>query len=222
MKFESELLKTIPGITHGFGSKHDPVPNSLLKIWVNDRPSWEQVAGTTIADVIQKNQNCGNADGFYTKTFVPIGVQAADCVPILLSKKDGSQVGALHAGWRGTKAKIVEAFIRKIESQGEKANGWVAAIGPSIRECCYEVSEELVEDFRKTFPNIAADDLSPTFRKLDLVSVNASELERLGIVDIDVIEECTYCSLEHTRGANFHSYRREGGGTRQYSIITRK
>ncbi len=222
MHFESALLRSIPGIVHGFGTRSDPVPTPVLKNWVALRPTWTQVAGTEIAAIARKNQIAGDVDGFFTKTMNPIGIQAADCVPILLSRKDGGMVAALHAGWRGTKAKIVEKLARTLLAQGENLGDWLGAVGPSIGKCCYEVSEELVEDFVETFPEIEPDLIAPTFRKLDLSAINQCELQRLGFGKIDSVDECTYCSIDHSTGAKFHSFRREGGGTRQWSIISRR
>jgi polyphenol oxidase len=222
MHFESELLRNIPGIVHGFGTRSDPVPNTVLKTWVDLRPEWNQVAGANIANVIKRNQACGDVDGLFTKTKNPVGIRAADCVPILLSRDDGGMVAALHAGWRGTKAKIVENLAKTLVAQGEDLKNWVAAIGPAIGGCCYEVSEELIEDFIATFPDLEPDSMSPAFRKLDLSTVNEHELRRVGFGKVDLIDECTYCTIDHSKGATFHSYRREGGGTRQWSIISRK
>ncbi|MBS1962369.1 MAG: polyphenol oxidase family protein [Bdellovibrionales bacterium] len=222
MHFESTFLRNIPNIVHGFGTRSDPVPTPVLKNWVELRPEWNQVAGTEIANVVRRNQACGDVDGFFTKTTNPIGVRAADCVPILLARKDGGMVAALHAGWRGTKAKITEKLAKTLLAQGEDLSQWVAAIGPAIGACCYEVGEDLIEDFVKTFPEIEPDMISPTHRKLDLSAINQFELERLGFGQVDWIPECTYCSMDKSKGAHFHSYRREGSGTRQWSIIARK
>jgi YfiH family protein len=221
MHFESALLRKVPGIVHGFGTRSDPVPSPVLKKWVDLRPTWTQVAGVEISNVVRRNQICGDVDGFFTATTNPIGIQAADCVPILLARKDGEMVAALHAGWRGTKAKIVERFTKTILAQGENPSDWVAAIGPAIGKCCYEVGVDLIDDFVKTFPEIEPDLISPTHRKLDLSAINQCELARLGFGEIDAVDQCTYCEIDPKRGPVLHSYRREGGGTRQWSIISR-
>lgn len=222
MHFESALLRTLPNVVHGFGTRSDPVATPVLKNWVDLRPTWNQTAGTEIAQIVRRNQVCGGVDGFFTSTTNPIGIQAADCVPILLARKDGGMVAALHAGWRGTKSKIVEKFANAMLARGENLGEWYAAIGPAVGKCCYEVGEDLVEDFIKTFPEIEPDLITPKFRRLDLSAINQCELLRVGIGKIDWIDECTYCSIDPARGAKFHSYRREGGGTRQWSIIERK
>lgn len=220
MHFESNLLRKIPGIAHGFGTRSDPVAIPVMKSWLANRHEWKQVHGNNIVEVIERNQKCGDTDGLLTKTKNPIGVVTADCIPILLARKDGQAVAALHAGWRGTKAKIAEKFIQKITALGQKPDEWVAALGPCIGPCCYEVSEELILDFKKTFSYQDPDLINPSTRKLDLQAVNYHELERLGVKDFDLIDNCTYCDLDD-KGARFHSFRREGEGTRQYSIISR-
>ncbi|MBC7385451.1 MAG: polyphenol oxidase family protein [Cryobacterium sp.] len=220
--FQSSLLSKIPEINHGFGTKLDPVPNQFLKVWVDGRPTWNQVHGVGIANVVRKSQLCGDVDALTTKTTNPIAVVTADCVPILFARKDGAMVAAVHAGWRGTKAKIVEKLAENLTAQGENLKDWVAAIGPSIGKCCYEVSEALIEDFIKTFPEIEPDLISPAFRKLDLAAVNAHELHRLGFGAVDMLDICTYCTIDPKKGAVLHSYRREGSGTRQWSMIAHK
>jgi YfiH family protein len=221
MHFESALLRSIPGIVHGFGTRSDPVPTPVLKNWVELRPTWNQVAGIEISNVVRKNQICGDVDGFFTKSSNPIGIQAADCVPMLLARNDGGMVAALHAGWRGTKAKIVENLAKNLIAEGEDLRDWVASVGPAIGKCCYEVSEELIDDFIQSFPEIEPDLITPKFRKLDLSAINQCELTRVGFGKVDWIDECAYCTMD-AKGAKFHSYRREGGGTRQWSIISRK
>jgi YfiH family protein len=222
MYFESDLLRKVPGIMHGFGSKWDPVPNTFLKTWVDLRPTWQQTHGTDVGIVVKRNQLLGDVDAMYTKSTNPIGVVTADCLPILLARKDGGAVAAIHSGWRGTKAHIVEKVAIAMQAQGEDLSQWVAAIGPSIGKCCYEVSEEMIEDFIKSFPDIEPDTISPTPRKLDLAAVNGYELGRVGISAVDFIEECTSCSMDPAKGPIFHSYRREGSGVRQWSLISRK
>jgi YfiH family protein len=79
---------------------------------------------------------------------VAIAVRAADCVPILLGDPVTGAVGAVHAGWRGTVARAAAAAVEAMqrEFRAEPAN-LVAAIGPSIGSCCYEVGSELVDAF---------------------------------------------------------------------------
>lgn len=79
---------------------------------------------------------------------VAIAVRAADCVPILIADRSSGAVGAVHAGWRGTAARAVMAAVVGLRDEfGADPHTMVAAIGPSIGRCCYEVGSELVDAF---------------------------------------------------------------------------
>jgi len=79
---------------------------------------------------------------------VAIAVRAADCVPVLIADRDTGAVGAVHAGWRGTCAGAVGAAVSALRAEfGARPENLVAAIGPSIGVCCYEVGPELVDAF---------------------------------------------------------------------------
>ena len=77
-----------------------------------------------------------------------MAVQVADCVPLLIADRAKSVVAAVHAGWRGTAARVAVAAIEALEREfGSRPQDLVAAIGPSIGPCCYEVGSELVDAF---------------------------------------------------------------------------
>ena len=79
---------------------------------------------------------------------VGICVRAADCVPILMADRKTGAVAAVHAGWRGTAARAAVAALNAMEREfGTSPDDVVAAIGPSIGPCCYEVGSELVDAF---------------------------------------------------------------------------
>lgn len=220
-ELQSPMLSGIPGILHGFGTRANPVPAPLLEHWSRARPAWKQVHGTGSAEVRAPGERCGEVDALFSfKPLAPVGVVTADCVPVLLARRDGAAVAAIHAGWRGTRARILPALFRRLASEhGEEASHWVAAIGPSIGPCCYEVSEELAEEFASEFRSLGAGLAVPRQRYLDLPAINEAELRRLGIGEVQVLRACTRCGLTASGEPRFHSYRREGGGTRQYSII---
>ncbi len=217
---KSSLLSRIPGIDHGFGDARTPVASPLEVRFEERSPVWKQVHGIAIADVNHATQTCGEVDGLFSfERDVVVSVRTADCVPILLARKDGGAVAAVHAGWRGTHARILTALWEKLKARGEKPSDWVAAIGPAIGPCCYEVSPELAEDFEKEHGGKLA---VPSPRMLDLPAVNAAELRDIGMraEDVEILRACTRCTQD-AEGHVFHSYRREGKGTRQYSAICR-
>ena len=94
---------------------------------------------------------CGDASAT-NRSGLLLGVQTADCVPILLVDPKKRAVAAVHAGWRGTLARIVVKAIGKMQMQfGSKPADFLAAIGPSIGGCCYEVGTEVATEFQSQF-----------------------------------------------------------------------
>lgn len=149
---------------------------------------------------------------------IMIGVQVADCTPILLFDRRKSVMAAVHAGWRGTAAgilkKIIELMINRYQSFKEDI---LLSIGPSIRWCCYEVGYDVLDAVKKETGEGYY--LLKKGQKycLDLATANKYQALRLGIKEenIWVSDECTYCLPE-----KYHSYRFSKGVTgRQYGFI---
>jgi YfiH family protein len=160
-----------------------------------------------------------------------LAIQTADCVPILLVDPKKQAIAAIHAGWRGTLARITEKAVGRMHLEfGSKPADLLAAIGPSIGPCCYEVAADFVTKFSAQFAD-AADyfdeprsgeepnplqwlNMKPPGHQpppknvhLDLRKANRSQLLAGGLLakNIYVSDLCTAC---HT-GLLF-SYRREG------------
>jgi YfiH family protein len=89
------------------------------------------------------------ADAFVSNSRdVAVAIRVADCVPLLMADRTRGVVAAVHAGWRGTAARASVAALEALEREfGTKPADVVAAIGPSIGACCYEVGTELVDAF---------------------------------------------------------------------------
>ena len=140
---------------------------------------------------------------------VALLVKVADCVPILLADREGRGVAAVHAGWRGAAAGIVEHAVRALAAETAAApSGLVAAIGPSIGACCYEVGGEVRDAFMSASTSAGAF-FAPRDGKwrLDLWQAVASQLVSAGVraEDVHVAELCTATHLDW-----FFSYRKEG------------
>lgn len=223
MYLKSGLLSRIPGVTHGFGSEDEEIPAPFAELWPRAKPTWKQVHGTTGVEVGTPAQSCGEVDALWTaRPGAPIAVVSADCVPVLLTRRDGGRVAAVHAGWRGTFSGILPKLFEELKARGERPSEWCAAIGPAIGPCCYEVSPELARDFERVFASIGKGLAVPIPRRLDLPAINASTLRALGLFEVELLRACTRCSMEPGGARSrplFHSFRREGGGTRQYSMI---
>jgi polyphenol oxidase len=92
-------------------------------------------------------------DGLMTaEPGVLLGIQTADCLPVLLADKKNRAVAAFHAGWRGTLARIVENGVGRMRLEfGSKPEHLIAAVGPGIGQCCYSVGEEVLQQFESQF-----------------------------------------------------------------------
>jgi polyphenol oxidase len=176
------------------------------------------------------------ADGLMTDDpEVILGIQTADCVPVLVRDRRTGAVAAFHAGWRGTLKRIVEGGIGKMRLEfGSRPEELEAAIGPAIGACCYAVGEEVRSEFLSQFsyaPELFSEvyDSDPVKEKypllfltarapghsnmgpnlhLDLIEANRRQLldAGLGAERIATSYRCTNCEPEM-----FFSYRAEHG-----------
>jgi YfiH family protein len=172
-------------------------------------------------------------------------VQTADCVPILLADTKQRAVAAIHSGWRGTAQRIAEKTLGRMQMEfGTRPQDVIAAIGPAIGQCCYEVGHEVIKEFAAKFPN-ARDWFDGPFEmlengdadsnwlpwltmrppghappaptaKLDLIAANRAILAGAGVplAQISTSSFCTAC-----RSDLFFSYRREGNTGRMMAAI---
>lgn len=148
-------------------------------------------------------------DGLVTcETDILLSVRTADCVPVLLCDKTAGVCAAVHAGWRGTVGGITKNAISLMEKQGAKRENIIAAVGPCIGKCCYEVGKELFDEFTSASPDYS-DFFTPAGEKymLDLNLANETIMLEAGILPehISVAGLCTKC-----HGDRFFSHRRQG------------
>jgi len=153
-----------------------------------------QVHGNNV-QIVDKNSPklIENCDGLITKEKeLPLMVMVADCIPILFFDEIQGVIAAVHAGRNSTFLKIAQITANKmINELGCNANNIKVIMGPSIHECCYEVSDELA--------NIVKTSFGEKFCKgnnIDLHGINVKLLEEVGIRHIRISEICTKCSDE--------------------------
>lgn len=142
---------------------------------------------------------------------VLIGVQGADCVPILLYDRRTNATGAVHAGWRGTAAEILKKTIGAMgERFSSSPSDIMVAIGPAIRWCCYDVGQEVIAAVEKVTGG--GDYFRAKGEKycLDLPAANRHQGITAGILreHIWMSEECTFCQNQ-----KYYSYRSAKGPT---------
>lgn len=133
-----------------------------------------------------------------------LAIGAADCYPLLFHDAKHNSIGAAHAGWKGTLARIAKNTIEAMEKLGAERKEIHVAIGPGISGKNYEVSEEVIEQFRAAgFPSSCWEG-----RKLDLLEANKFVLRESGIA-----EENIWALGRCTTEDDFFSYRRDKGVT---------
>ena len=175
-----------------------------------------------------------------------LGIQTADCVPVLVADRKRGAVAAFHAGWRGTLRRIVESGVGRMRLEfGSAPEDLVAAVGPAIGQCCYGVGEEVEQEFRSQFAYAGellreVYDSDPVHKKypllfmsqrapghgemgpslhLDLQEANRRQLLAAGLPSdsVQVLGHCTSCRTDL-----FFSYRAEQGLTgRMLALIGR-
>lgn len=177
-------------------------------------PCWlEQVHGTHAIDADDWQPGVEADAAFARYPDVVCAVLSADCLPVLLCARDGSAVAAIHAGWRGLAAGVIEAAANEL---GE--GGFIAWLGPAIGPQAFEVGAEVRDAFIATDAGAAAAFRpSPAGRWLaDIYLLARRRLQIVGITEVYGGGECTY-----TDAARFYSYRRDGQTGRMASLIWR-
>jgi len=196
-------------VEHGLGTR------ASSDALVPDLTLAKQVHGTRLLCAPLEHPG-EEADALYTtEPGIAVGVRTADCVPILLADPGGRAVAAIHAGWRGSAAGIAERTLVSLGSQlGVEPEAWIAAVGPHIGPCCYEVDEPVREAIAETGVFAASD--RPDHYLLDLFQLNRLQLLRAGVAAerIHRVGGCTSCRPEL-----YQSYRREGGPGRMLHYI---
>lgn len=145
-----------------------------------------------------------NSDALITTTLqVPLVVNVADCMAVVLFDPIHRVLATVHAGWRGTAASIVSKTIATLRGRfGVSANDVAAFLSPSAGTCCYEVGPEVASLFSSDYVENRAQRMF-----LDLKKANAEQLLAAGVSEsnIEISPQCTICNPDL-----FHSFRRDG------------
>jgi YfiH family protein len=189
MILQSPILSQLAWIDHGFGTRLAPLSQEGMA-------SLKQIH-SAVALVANQPGCAGDGDALLTnRPGLRLSVRTADCYPILLADSRNRAVAAVHAGWRGAADEIVAKTIAKMRTQfGTSPPDIVAAIGPGIGVCCYQVGAEVAQLFGVEGAG-----------RVDLAAANRCQLIDAGVEDrhIDVLGGCTSCDA-----ARFYSFRRE-------------
>lgn len=177
-------------------------------------PSWlEQVHGTRVVD-IDRAAPKGPADAAVTSQPGRVcAIMTADCLPVLLTDREGRRVGAAHAGWRGLAAGVLDKAVAALGSSPEALLAW---LGPAIGPGAFEVGEDVRQAFRaRGTDRLAAFEANDNGRwQADLYALARLELDALGVTEIHGGGFCTYTDSER-----FFSHRREAPCGRMATLI---
>ena len=225
------IFQSIPGLVAGVSTRHGGLsesPYSSLNLGVHTDDSPEIIEqnlsifcadlGISTVDLARSYQVHGDKiwvtgrpgyqSGFDAMVSVQPGVFAgvgiADCTPILLADPVTRVCAAIHAGWKGSVAGIVEKTAKRmIENRGSNPGDILAYIGPCISQAHFEVGDEVAEHFAAEFKTLVGSKWH-----VDLKAANAAQLIKLGIHQIEIDSACTV-----ENNADYFSHRKENGTT---------
>jgi len=177
-------------------------------------PIWlEQVHSNRVIK-IDKNTAVQQADASYTdQAGVVSVVMTADCLPVLLASSDGTEIAAVHAGWRGLLAGVIANTVAMF-----KSDNVIAWLGPAIGPDCFEVGGEVKESFVAKSNDFATAFKQTSEEKYlaDIYQLARLELATLGITQVYGGDFCTVTDKQR-----FYSYRRDGETGRMATLIWR-
>ena len=196
------------------GDELSAVQQNRAMLQVPNEPQWLEQIHSTRAVLLPSEDIIPQADSVYTsQKKIVCAVMTADCLPLLITDKQGSCVAAIHAGWRGLCDGIIEATIKKLPVEPESLLVW---LGPAIGPDVYEVGQEVYD----AFINVEAKakesftDVSDGHWLFDIYQLATLRLNKMGVSHIYGGEHCTLSEEK-----DFFSYRRDGVTGRMASLI---
>lgn len=176
-------------------------------------PEWLNQTHSTECIIVEE-EKLRNADAAITRSKNKVlAIMTADCLPILLCNQQGTEIAAIHAGWKGLVNGIIENTLIKMHSPPDKLLAW---IGPAICQSCFEVGNEVRELFQAnySFGNNFFIQKSPDKWLGNLAGLAEKILNQNNVTDVFQSNACTF-----ERKKEFYSYRREQQTGRIASLI---
>lgn len=210
-------LDTAVGLVHGFEQRRGDAyaetrDEGRARVTAALSPSGRlhllrQVHGSTVHTAPWDGTPEGDA-AVAADVGVLLGIETADCLPVLLVDPVRRAVGAAHAGWRGTVARVAPAAVAAMAAAGSRPSDLLAALGPSIGACCYEVGPDVEAAFGPEGASFFRPGRHGARPHLDVRAANRAQLLAAGLrADrIHDVSDCTYCT------PGYFSYRRDGKG----------
>ncbi len=176
-------------------------------------PAWlQQIHGNTAVCIDHSYHS--QADASYSQQAKQVCVVlTADCLPLLVCNQQGTEIAAIHAGWRGLANQIITKTIQQLQSSPTQL---MVCLGPAISQGYFEVGIEVYQTFIQQQPEsiVAFKSNRPQHWLADMYVIAKQQLQQLGIQQIYGGEYCTYSQADL-----FYSYRREPSTGRMASLI---
>ena len=222
------------GFAHGFTLRaSDPSAREASDLDLDTVFTVKQVhgAGVVTATGTPASMRGEKADAIVLAQGQTGAIRVADCVPVLVGDAATGRAAAIHAGWRGVVSGVIPAALASMRG---KPGDMVAAVGPCIEACCFEVGEEVADQIESAapVPGVVVRRASVDGRAkawVDLVTAVRAQLEACGVLPTNVerVGGCTMCDIVLPPQAGgppmprFHSFRRDGAGAgRMFGVIT--
>jgi polyphenol oxidase len=213
-------------VSSGRGDNPEAVQENLRRICLAlaveqhdlTSPKQQHSAAVRRVDEVDRGKVQLGCDALITdETRLPLLLRYADCVPVLIYDPVHRALALVHSGWRGTVLGAPRAAVAALVQEfGSRTRDLVAAIGPSIGTCCYEVGSEVVDAVRSAFSgsrSLLSARPNGRFR-LDLWTANQGSLSECGVQRIEMSGICTACNTEE-----FYSHRAEDGKTGHFAAV---
>jgi YfiH family protein len=211
------VFSAVPGLVHGFEQRSLPAgaetaheTRSRVARALADRGRlllMKQVHGARVVEAPWEASPEADAALALSPRLL-LGVQTADCLPVLFVDPRRRAAAVAHAGWRGTAARVARHALEALAAHGSRPEDLLVALGPGIGPCCYEVGEELRDAFGRAGAAFFLP--GPNGRPhLDVRAANVRQLLDAGVRPDHLfhVPECTGCLKDR-----YHSYRRDGKG----------
>lgn len=197
-------LAALSWLDHGFGTRLStdwpPDPN-----YVNLRQIHSDVVVTVSRDQVEGV--LGEGDALVSRQpGIWMGVRTADCVPLILADPLHQAVGVVHAGWRGTVNRIATRTLERMAAEfGTRPADVIAAVGPAIGPCCYQVGADVARQFAPWWADLRESDSQA---HVDITATLQRQLTADGVqpAHISMVGSCTRCGSS----GRYHSFRRDG------------
>jgi YfiH family protein len=211
--FKIPSWQSIPFLVHGFGTRHWSEKDFQKVHELNDFRLLflRQIHSDKIHVIEEIPAGTLTGDAMLTKKKgVLLLIKTADCLPVLMVDRKHKAIAAVHCGWKSTSQRLIQKVVKRMEEHfGSDSSTLLVAMGPCIGRSCYEVGEDVKQEFERNGLSLKPFQLHPFQRQkyfLDLKRANGLQLVDVGVDESNVsdVDLCTHCEDD------LLSYRRDG------------